>query len=64
MAALIIDHKGRIARSETTRLARERLQFKATSIAYRRRVEASKRVESDTLDNLMKMTLHIVKTAE
>lgn len=64
MASLIIDHKGRIARSETTRLARERLQFKATSIAYRRRVEASKRVESDTLDNLMKMTLHIVKTAE
>jgi len=64
MAELIIEHHKKIARSETTRLARERLQYKAGSLAYKRRVEASKRVDAETLDNLMKMMLHIVKDAD
>ena len=47
-----------------SRLARERLFFKAGSVQYKRLVEQSRRVEADTTDNLMKMALHIVKQAK
>lgn len=47
-----------------SRLARERLFFNPNSIQYKRLVEASRRVDGDTTDNLIKMALHIVKTAK
>lgn len=46
-----------------SRLARERLFFNPNSIQYKRLVDQSRRVESDTTDNLIKMALHIVKTS-
>ena len=57
-------HKQLIARSEMSRLARERLFFNPNSIQYKRLVDASRRVDGDTTDNLIKMALHIVKTTE
>jgi hypothetical protein len=47
-----------------SRLARERLFFQPQSIQYRRLVDASRRVEADTTDNLIKMAEHIVKSAK
>ena len=53
-----------ISRAELSRLARERLFFEANSIQYKNLVEKSKRVNADTIDNLMKMSLHINKLVE
>ena len=47
-----------------SRLARERLFFQPNSIRYKRLVEQSRRVTSDTTDNLFKMAIHIVKQAD
>ena len=47
-----------------SRLARERLFFNPHSIQYKRLVDASRRVDGDTTDNLIKMALHIVKTTK
>lgn len=63
LCQIIFKHKQLIARSEMSRLARERLFFSTNSIQYKRLVEASRRVDGDTTDNLIKMALHIVKAA-
>jgi len=63
LCEIIFKHKGMIAKSEMSRLARERLFFQPNSIQYKRLVDQSRRVEADTTDNLMKMALHIVKQA-
>ena len=52
-----------IAKAEISRLARERLFFEPESRQYKLLVEQSKRVNGDTIDNLMKMSLHINKLA-
>ena len=64
LCQIILKHKQLIARSEMSRLARERLFFNPNSIQYKRLVDASRRVDGDTTDNLIKMALHIVKTTE
>lgn len=64
LAQVIVNHKVKIAKSEQNRLARERLFHKPNSMQYKRLVEAARRVDADTTDNLMKMALHIVKKAE
>ena len=55
LCQIILKHKQQIARSEMSRLARERLFFNPNSIQYKRLVEASRRVDGDTTDNLIKM---------
>ena len=64
LSKIINKHKILIARSEMSRLARERLFFKPNSIQYKNLVESSRRVDADTTDNLIKMALHIVKQAD
>ena len=61
LCSIIYKHKTLIARSEQSRLARERLFYKPNTIQYKRLVEKSRRVDADTNDNLIKMALHIVK---
>ena len=64
LCEIIFKHKGMIAKSEMSRLARERLFFKPNTIQYKRLVEKSRRIDSDTNDNLIKMALHIVKESK
>jgi len=64
LSEIIFKHKCLISKSEMSRLARERLFFQPNSIQYKRLVEASRRVEADTTDNLIKMAIHIVKQAK
>ena len=64
LCEIILKHKTLIARSEQSRLARERLFFKPNTIQYKRLVEKSRRIDSDTNDNLIKMALHIVKESK
>ena len=53
-----------ISKTEKTRLFRERQFYDPASAEYQRRVTQSQRVEADTLDNLSKMAIHIVKGTE
>jgi len=64
LATLINKYRGTITRLEQSRLARERLFFKPDSVQYKKRMEAAKTCDADTLDNLMKMALHVVKAAD
>ena len=64
LSKIIMKHRALIVKSEMSRLARERLFFKPGSMRYKSLVEKSKRVDSDTMDNLMKMVLHINKLAK
>ena len=64
LVQIIYEAKVQIAKSEMSRLARERLFFKPNSLQYRRLVDKSRRVDADTTDNLIKMALHIVKQAQ
>ena len=64
LAKIILEHKTKIAKSEQSRLARERLFYKPNSAQYQRLVDAARRVDADTTDNLMKMALHICKQAD
>ena len=58
--SLIEKHVTIISKSEKGRLQRERMYFKNNPAQYQRRIEAAKTIERDTLDNLIKMALHIV----
>ena len=53
-----------ITKAEISRLARERLFFEPESRQYKLLVEQSKRVNGDTIDNLCKMSIHIIKPAK
>ena len=64
LAKIILQHKTLIVKSEMSRLARERLFFNPNTRQYNRLVEQSRRVNGDTIDNLVKMTLHINKLAK
>ena len=64
LAEIILKYKVRVVKAEQSRLARERLFYKSTSVQYKRLVEAARRVDFDTTDNLIKMANHIVKMAE
>lgn len=64
LCEIILKHKSLIAKSEMSRLARERLFYQANSIQYKRLVDQSRRVDADTTDNLIKMALHINKQAK
>lgn len=64
LCEIILKHKTLITKSEMSRLARERLFYKPQSVQYKRIIEKSRSVEADTIDNLIKMALHIIKDAE
>lgn len=64
LAELIKKHTRIISRTEKTKLFRMRQFYVAGSAEYRRCIEQSKHVDEDTLDNLTKMALHIVKDAQ
>ena len=64
LVKIIAKHKQAISKAELSRLARERLFYEPNSIQYRNLVEKSKRVNADTIDNLIKMALHINKLAK
>ena len=57
---IIERHVKIISKTEKGRLIRERQFFKDNALEYQKRLKASKRVEADTTDNLVKMALHIV----
>ena len=57
-------HAKEIAKTEKTRLIKERAFFKNDEKRYKECLEAAKNVDADIYDNLTKMALHIVKKAE
>ena len=60
---IIEKHVVIIARTERSRLTRERMFVKNRPNEYNRLIQQAKTIEADTVDNLVKMTCHIVKTA-
>lgn len=64
LAQHVLEYKVKVVKAEQSRLARERLFYKSNSMQYKRLVEAARRVDADTTDNLLKMALHIVKQAD
>lgn len=63
LADLINKFRVRVTRLEQSRLAKERLFFDSRSAQYKARMEQAKNCDQDTLDNLCKMALHVVKSA-
>lgn len=63
LAQHVLEYKVKVVKAEQSRLARERLFYKPNSNQYKRLVDAGRRVDADTTDNLLKMALHIVKQA-
>jgi len=53
-----------IVRRTQTKLIRERAQFNPNSNQYKKRIEMSRNVDRDTLDNLIKMVIPIVLEVE
>ena len=64
LCELIEEYVKIITRSEKGRLQRERMYFKNDTAQYNKRLEAEKTIEKDTVDNLIKMAVHIVHGAE
>ena len=63
LSDLINKHRVTITRLEQSRLAKERLFYDSRSAQYKARMEKAKTCDEDTLDNLTKMALHVVKSA-